>query len=171
LKRLCAYKVCCLIFISTILITGCNEKNLANNESHTLTISSTLKDISFDLTIDKLEYTLGEEINVQAEIKNNSKEEFVHHGSGTCDNTIYFFIRGVNETEFFVGEGSIHPRACTDDYREFRLESGGSLKESVSFFTRIKDDLNGKEKEAEKGEYTLVAKYGAVRVSLPIVIK
>jgi hypothetical protein len=171
LQKLYVFKVCSLIFILLVLISGCNGKNLANNETNPLTISSTLKDISFNLTVDKLEYTPGEEINLVAEIKNNSKEAFVHHGSGNCDDSIYFFITGVNETEFFVGEGSIHPQVCTGDYREFRLESGASLKESATFFTRIENVLNGKEKMAEIGDYNLVAKYGNIRVSFPISIK
>ncbi|MGM0885088.1 MAG: hypothetical protein ACQEXQ_29105 [Bacillota bacterium] len=168
--RSIAMKMSLFIFASALLVTGCNKQNESLSESNPLTISSEVKDISIHVTIDKLVFIQGEKINVLAEIKNNGEQAYIHHGSGNCDNTIYFSIKDENENGFFLGEGSVQPHSCTEDYSEFSLQSGTTINERASFTTRIENDLKGEVKNAEKGQFTLVARYGDIRISFPISI-
>lgn len=134
-------------------------------------ISTSFEGIFFTVRVDKIEFTKGEIIKVDAEIQNKGIEIFTHKGSSNCDNTIYFSVMQNNQYSYLTGNGSIQPLLCFDDLQTFNLKPNQKIQKTAEFETQKLINVDNISKPLDSGEYLLVAKYGPISTNIKINIK
>jgi len=137
--------------------------------------SETLKEdqLVFEASLNQRTFTEGDTIHAAATIENTADESYIHQGSSSCDDQVFFFIQQDGERAQFVGTGDVAPYNCTADMVNIELEAGEKRTANATFDLKTKDisTLDPKKEEAKNGEYTLIARYGDKLVEMPFVIK
>jgi hypothetical protein len=124
-------------------------------------VTCKLGHIQFQLITNKPVYNRGDQIQVKGIINNMGSDVYSHKGSSTCDNSLYFSISKTNSGgDEWSGEGSILPKLCTDDLREYQLNPQAKLEKNATF--QVNHD---------RGVYTLMGRYGNLSLAVPIVVQ
>ncbi len=129
--------------------------------------------VSFEASLNQKTFTEEDHIRATATIENNGDEAYIHQGSSTCDDKIFFFIQQDGERAQFVGTGDIAPRNCTADMVNIELEAGEKRTAYATFDLKTEEigTLDPTTETAKSGEYTLIVRYGDKLIEMPFVIK
>ncbi|KGX90297.1 Ig-like domain-containing protein [Pontibacillus marinus] len=129
--------------------------------------------VTFEASLNQKTFYEDDRIRATATIENNGDEAYIHQGSSTCDDKIFFFIQQDGERTQFVGTGDVAPRNCTADMVNIELEAGEKRTAYATFDLETEElgTLNPELEAAKSGEYTLIARYGDKLIEMPFVIQ
>ncbi|QHE51063.1 Ig-like domain-containing protein [Pontibacillus sp. HMF3514] len=129
--------------------------------------------VNFKASLNQKTFSEDDRIRVTATIENNGDEAYIHQGSSTCDDEIFFFIQQDGERAQFVGTGDVAPRDCTTDMVNIELEAGEKRTAYATFDLETEEigTLDPTTEAAKSGEYTLIARYGDKLIEMPFVVK
>lgn len=130
-------------------------------------------EVAFEASLNQKTFSEGDQIRATATIENTGDESFIHQGSSTCDDQIYFYIQQDDERSHFVGTGDVEPLNCTADMVHIELEAGEKQTASVAFdlMTREIGQLDPQTEKVTNGDFTLIARYGDKLIELPFGVK
>ncbi|WP_338473321.1 hypothetical protein R4Z10_21495 (plasmid) [Niallia sp. XMNu-256] len=116
--------------------------------------------IELQLLTDKNIYSQGETIQAKGKIINKGNDPYTYRGSSTCDNNLYFSISNSDGHDQWAGQGSVDPKWCTDDLRQFQLTPQALIEKEATFPVNHDEDV-----------YNLKCRYGNISVSIPIIVQ